>query len=130
MLDTISFLRELSQIDKQTLENFCQLKTLHRWDKLFSQHDEANAVYILVSGKLSVYRWENGSENLLATLQAEDVIGEMGVFGDHKTRNATVIAEEDTDLVTILDFSIRDLAEKYPSISEKIHEMISKRTIK
>jgi CRP-like cAMP-binding protein len=130
MLDTISFLKELSESDKQTLENFCQLKNIPKGEKLFSEGDDANALYILISGELSVYRLEGDNQRLLATLRAEDVIGEMGVFGDDKVRNATVIAQEDTTLVTILDFSIQDLAKKYPIVSEKIQKMISERTIK
>lgn len=130
ILDTVSFLKELSESDKQTLENFCQLKNIQKWEKLFSEGEEANALYILVSGKLSVYRFGNDTQKLLATLRAEDVIGEMWVFWDEKLRNATVIAEEDTTLVIILDFSIQDLAKKYPSISKKIQKMIWERTIR
>jgi hypothetical protein len=42
---------------------------------------------------------------------------------------ATAIALEDTQMVTILSFSIRDLSKKYPLLLDKIKDIINNRII-
>lgn len=130
LLDTLSFFSELSQSDRDALENFCQARTLAVWENLFSEGEDANAVYILSSGRLRVFRWSAEFQDTIAILQAEDILGEMGVFSEDKKRNASVVAVEESEVIIILDFSIRQLTEKYPEIYEKISQIINERSLK
>jgi len=80
ILDTVNFLQELSQQDRMTLENFCQIKSLEKGEELFHEGDDANAVYLLVSGRLSVYRLFGDYQEYITSLIPEDMVGEMAVF--------------------------------------------------
>lgn len=130
IFDTLSFFWMLKNEDKNILENFCQVRSLEAWEILFSEGEDANAVYILISWKLRVFRWSEEFQDTIAILQAEDIIGEMWVFSEEKKRNASVIALEAAEVITILDFSIRELTQKYPQIYQKIFEIIDTRALK
>jgi CRP-like cAMP-binding protein len=53
----------------------------------------------------------------------------MALFGKNKRRMATAIAKRDSILITILDFSIKELTHKYPDLLSKIQDIIEERTI-
>ena len=49
ILHWIKLLSDLSENDKDNLSLFCQEKSLKKWEILFKEGDEANAMYILKS---------------------------------------------------------------------------------
>gem|GEM_PF-1048983 len=54
----------------------------------------------------------------------------MALFqSSNNTRMATAIAEEDSKLVVILNFSIDELKKKYPEVIEKIKQIIEYRNM-
>jgi len=51
----------------------------------------------------------------------------MALFLDKRKRTASIIALEDSKLLTILDFSIKQLVQKNPELLDKIKDIIDKR---
>jgi CRP/FNR family cyclic AMP-dependent transcriptional regulator len=63
--------------------------------------DPADALYIVISGRLKVIMSDNeGREIILAILHQGEVFGEMGLI-DQAPRSATVVAMESCELLTI-----------------------------
>jgi CRP/FNR family cyclic AMP-dependent transcriptional regulator len=63
--------------------------------------DPADALYIVISGRLKVMMSDNeGREIILAILHQGEVFGEMGLI-DQAPRSATVVAMESCELLTI-----------------------------
>ncbi len=127
-LDSVQFFKTLSSGDRQHLSYFCQKKTLQKWEELFHQWDEPNAFYVVISGSFAVEKEKDGIIQELWPVQAGDILWEMSLFGKEHARNATIVAKEDSELITILDFSIKELTNKNPDILEKIQKIIKQRS--
>ncbi|MDD3646657.1 MAG: cyclic nucleotide-binding domain-containing protein [Candidatus Gracilibacteria bacterium] len=126
-LDSVDMLSSLSQQEKENLALFCQEKYLSAGDQLFLEGDEANAMYFLAEGKIEIYKERAGEEIILGEIKAEEILGEMAVFGGEGVRMASARAIKDTKLITMLSFSIKEIAFKHPDLMIKIENIIKSR---
>ncbi len=117
-------LSTLSQQDLENLSLFCQKKTVQRGEILFEQWDEANAMYILTVWEFEVYRTHLSEKQFLWEVHAEEVLWEMALFWESWKRMASARALVDSELVVLLDFSIKEMTEKYPELLQKLKEII------
>lgn len=129
ILHWIKLLSDLSENDKDNLSLFCQEKSLKKWEILFKEWDEANAMYILKSWTFEIRKIINWKEVILWNVMAEELLWEMALFWDTNKRMATAISLEDSSLITILSFSIKELANKNPLLLDKIKDIINDRII-
>lgn len=119
-----------SQVPKQDLENlsdFCQLQFLQKGEVLFSQGDTPQGLYIVKSGRLIVEKKINNEKKPIAILTEGDIVGEMAYFWEDTTRNASVYAENESQLIVLLDFSLRELLQKHPQLHAKLQQIILSR---
>ena len=128
-LHDLRLLENLSDSEKEELSMFCQEKKLMQWETLFDEWDEGNALYILKSGAVSISKFIDGSSVELWVVNAEEVLWEMSLFWDHSTRMGKAVAVEDTVLVTILNFSIKEMTSRHPELLDKIQSIIEERKI-
>lgn len=128
ILDTVPFFETLSSEDKTHLSYFCQEKIMQEWEELFRQWDEPTAFYVVMSGEFWVYKETDGVIQELGPIQAGDILWEMALFWENEKRNASIRAKTESRLITILDFSIKELTKKYPDILKKIQDIIQERT--
>ncbi len=127
ILDWIWFFESLSQEDRTHLSYFCQKKHIASWEQLFAQWDDPNAFYIVVSGSFTVLKEESGNTIQLGPVLPGDILWEMALFWENTVRNATVTAAGDSSVITILDFSIKELTKKNPEILERIQKIVESR---
>lgn len=129
-LDNIDLLSSLSQEEKNNMENFCQERKVSKGEIIFNEWDEANAMYILKTWSVSIYKKIDNETALIWKVFAEELLGEMALFMNAWKRMATAIAEEDSVLVVVLSFSISEMTRKYPIIMQKIQHIIEERVLK
>ena len=129
MLDWLEILGALSSEEKDNLSNFCQERYLQKWDVLFKEWDEANAMYILKTWTFEVSREIDWERVVLWIVKAEEMLWEMALFGDTNKRMATATCIKDSILITILSFSIVEMTNKNPELLEKIKWIINDRII-
>ncbi|MDD2907827.1 MAG: cyclic nucleotide-binding domain-containing protein [Candidatus Gracilibacteria bacterium] len=129
ILDGIELLNELDSTDKENLSLFCQYRTLEKGEVIFKEGEEAVAMYILKKGRIEIRKEINRKDVILGNVEAEEVLGEMALFGDDNKRMATAVALVECELITILSFSIKDLTKKYPILYKKIKDIINNRII-
>jgi len=129
ILDSLDILKTLSQIERDNLVIFCQERSIQKWDILFSEWDEWNAMYFLKTWKIDILKNINWEDIRLWQVVAEEVLWEMALFNDtnNNKRMATAIASENSNLVVILDFSMNELKVKHPQVIEKIKQIIEYR---
>lgn len=128
ILDTLDILKTLSQQEKDSLSIFCQERSVQKWDILFSEWDEWNAMYFLTTWKIDILKNINWENVKLWQVVAEEVLWEMALFSNtNNKRMATAIASEDSSLIVILDFSMNELKLKQPQVIEKIKQIIEYR---
>lgn len=113
----------LSYSDGEMLSGFCQKQGLSKGDFLFRQWDEAQAMYLISSGCLAIYK----DGEFLVNLEKGDVVWEMAFLNPDSMRNADVKAAIDSEVITLIDFSIQQMFQKNPELHEKIKRIIESR---
>lgn len=93
---------------------------LSRGETLCRKGDAAEAVYVIVRGRVRVVRdSEDGKAVVLRTLGPGDVAGELGVL-HHGERTATMVVEEDCELLSIGRVPFLALLERHPSVAVQL----------
>jgi CRP/FNR family cyclic AMP-dependent transcriptional regulator len=96
---------DLMPLEKQYLADLAVHRQLGSGDVLFEAGDVGDAMYVVVSGRLSVVV----GDGEVATLEAPDFVGEMALI-DKQPRAAKVVAKEDTVLLAISHANIYSFA--------------------
>lgn len=78
-------------------------------EAIFAQHERADEMYVIRSGKVRIFREQDGTETMLATLKAGDFFGEMGML-EGKPRSASAEAVGATEVTVIGRDQLRGMA--------------------
>ncbi len=70
-------------------------------DTLIGQGDQDTAAYLIKSGWLEVHRTMRDGRVVVSTLQAGEIVGELGLAGLSQTRTANVVALTDGEVEVI-----------------------------
>jgi CRP/FNR family cyclic AMP-dependent transcriptional regulator len=74
-------------------------------DVVFSQGSRGDCMYVIRSGKVRIYRDQDGSETTLATLKPGESFGEIALFDDKpRSASAQCIGETEVLVVTRAEF--------------------------
>ena len=131
ILAWIKLFESLSQLELDNLSIFCQERFLKAWEILFNEWDEAIALYILKNWRLKAYKDRSDWKKILWFIESWEMVWEMAIFDSVnltlKNRMASVVAEDNSVLLVIMNYSIVELSEKYNYIYEKIIKIIQQR---
>lgn len=117
--ETVDALRStvFGKVEEAELQSIAEEATwvgLEAGEMLFPQGMVADALYLLVSGRLSVLvRAEDGTERLMGTVYPGESVGEMAILSDER-RSATVRARRDAVLLRLDQASFRELIPRHP----------------
>ena len=131
MLNGIPLFSWLTESEKSTIALFAQERKINSGTLLFSENDDATAMYIVKEGKLKIYKDRSSWEIPLGFIEPGEMVGEMALFDNTapKKRFASVKAVEDTFVVVIVDYAIVELSRKHPIVYAKIQQVIQDRNI-
>ena len=93
---------------------------------LFEEGQVAHHLYVLVSGKVEIFRKAGSNEYFLAMLGPKECFGEMAILDD-EPRSASVRALEPTTVLKVDRESFRELIHERPQISFAIFKILSQR---
>lgn len=94
--------------------------TLERGDTLYRAGETSDALYILSTGKIRIFRVsEAGKERLLHILHPGDFTGELALFNE-STHESFAEAMENTVICTLRRGALQELMKQYPAIAMKI----------
>ena len=127
---------ELASEDLEKVKQCAIKKSFKKDDVIFSEGDEADTMYFIDSGKLSVVIQKFTQQEAVATLQASDCVGEMAFFNGEK-RSASVIAQTDCVLLEVnrtnfmkLLSEDENLASRFMKINEaRVHDLSVKEVL-
>lgn len=103
------------------------LQTLQGGDILMKQGEIADSMYLLVYGRLLVYR-DDDEVNSIGEIGAGDVVGELALFID-TPRTATVCAIRDSALIKISRPLFESIAHNHPQAAMRILSSCVKRLL-
>ena len=89
---------------------------LERNDTVFSEGDEADELFVVLTGRIAIAkRSTDGRESLVALMEPGDIFGEMPLFDD-EPRSATARALERSELVRVPFQAVRSELEAQPAV--------------
>ena len=97
-------------------------------EALTRQGDEADSLYIIVKGQVSVRVKIDGGEKEVAQLRSGSYFGEMGLMTG-EPRNATVLALSHVDTYHLDKEAFRTLLKSRPELAESVAEVLAKRRV-
>ncbi len=117
-----------------SLDGFARLaaagerRTFTAGDELMRQGGEADTMYVILSGKVSVVREhpDLSSPIVLAFLGPGEIVGEMGLL-DGEPRSATVEAVEDTVTMEVSKQALTQSVLRHPDLYGALVKVLSKR---
>ena len=114
LLRNVPLLSVLSDDELALLARVVARKSYARGSQILGAGDPTDSLYILISGRIKVFMSDlDGKEVILAILEPNEFVGEMGLI-DNSPRSASVVALEPCEIVCIskADFK-RCLAENF-----------------
>ncbi|MGB9378877.1 MAG: Crp/Fnr family transcriptional regulator [Mycobacteriales bacterium] len=100
---------------------------LTRGDVVFSEGEEGDSLYIVMSGKVKLARHApDGRENMLAIMGPSDMFGELSIF-DPGPRTATAIAVTDARLARLSASALHPWTSERPKIAEQLLRVLARR---
>ena len=109
---------ELSDI----LFPFIKQKTFKKDSFVFRKEDPANEVYYIVSGTVKIV-------DIDKTVEAGELIGEMGVFSPFKTRTDSAFCETDVEIGVIAEDQFWNIYYQNPEFGSHLIQLVLKRMV-
>jgi CRP/FNR family cyclic AMP-dependent transcriptional regulator len=101
--------------------------SLRRNQLVFSEGDDANDLYVVVSGRIAIAnRSIDGRESVLALMEEGDLFGDMPLF-DGELRSADARALEPSELVAVAYPPIREILEDRPHLLWEVTGLLARR---
>ena len=126
-LEGVAFLDGLDESDRGELAAASSHRRVAAGEVVFREGDEADGLYLVVSGLVSVYRHdEAGTELQLSTHGAGEMFGELALLEGGR-RSASVRAIEDTRMVVIGREAFLALVTRRPAVALRFLSALSQR---
>ena len=127
IINLIPLLAELSDQNKELLQNALTVKQVRKGTILFVENDPADAVYFLREGKVRLSKSSpEGKEVVLNIRKPGDIFAEVALF--RKTNYpATAEMIEDGEVVMIRNADLERIIHRYPEIGISIVQIMGQR---
>jgi CRP-like cAMP-binding protein len=93
-------------------------------DRLVREGDPLDRIAFLRSGRARVERETQGMRAVVAHLGPGDIFGEMS-FVENTTASASVVVDEDAEVLTLSHESLRSLIESVPGLSTRFYQSLA-----
>ena len=119
-----------SLIKKKDLRRIAKLAKHHSYKKgeiIVREGARDGRLFIIISGEVEVIKGLGaGDEKPLRILRSYNYFGEMALIDDH-VRTASVVAKEETKVLSLYQWNIREEIKKYPAIAIELLQTLGRR---
>ena len=91
--------------------------------KLYREDDEADSAYVVVKGRVVLYREADGERITVGTAGPGAMLGELALIADTK-RLTSASAETDVEIIRLSRKMFRRILEEYPDLAVQLHHRI------
>lgn len=127
LLRRVELFDRFDEDDHQRLADAAELLQLVRGDVVFEEGAEADACFVMVSGRVAISnRSLDGRESMVAMMLPGDLFGEMSLFDD-LGRSAEARALEDCEVLRVSYEVLRNIWEDDPELLWSVVRLLSKR---
>ena len=119
-----------SLVKKRDLKRIAKLANHHSFNKgdvIIREGTRDGRLFIIISGKVEIIKDLYGpNKESLRTFGPDSYFGEMALIDDY-IRTASVVAVEDTEVLTLDQWNIREEIQKYPNIAIELLQTLGRR---
>ena len=119
-----------SLMKKKDLRRIAKLAKHHSYKKgeiIVREGARDGRLFIIISGEVEVIKGLGaGDEKPLRILRTDNYFGEMALIDDH-VRTASVVAKEETEVLSLYQWNIREEIKKYPAIAIELLQTLGRR---
>jgi len=116
----------LEEDERSQLLASSKLLRFGKGERIITQNEEGDSMFILVRGAVSVYVSRSGKSTQVASLHAGDCFGEISLLTG-APRSATVVAQTDCDILEIEKPFVAALLQQRPELSRSLSELLARR---
>ena len=125
-LNNISILSPLDDNEVEMLANASAVRVFAPGEKIVRRGQTGHSMFVIHRGSVFIQIKEDGKPKKIKTLYEGDFFGEMGLFTG-EPRTATVIAEEETEVLEINHLCFKPILESNPELVESFSKLIEER---
>ncbi|MBZ9908888.1 cyclic nucleotide-binding domain-containing protein [Mesorhizobium sp. BR115XR7A] len=92
--------------------------------KLYREDDVADSAYVVVSGRIVLYREQDGERIPISKVGPGTMLSELALIAD-TNRLTSASAEIDSEVIRLSRKMFRRILEEYPELAVKLHQRIS-----
>jgi CRP-like cAMP-binding protein len=92
--------------------------------KLYLEDDEADSAFIVVKGRISLYREQEGERVEITSVGPGAMLGEMALIADTR-RLTSADAATDAEVLRLNRSMFRRILEEYPETAQALHARIT-----
>jgi len=118
---------KLNELDE--LIGHLRMVRVQKGYEIVKQGDPGDAFYLIAAGKVSVWMKKGFMKSKAADLGPDEFFGEMALLSN-EPRNATVVAEEVTELFILQKYDFEKILLKNPVIMEQLKKSFDERAEK
>lgn len=93
--------------------------------KLYREEDEADSAYVVVSGRISLYRDIDGTRAEVGSAGPGAMLGELALIADTR-RLTSAAAQVDSEIIRLNRKMFHRILEEYPEVAARLHQHILK----
>ncbi|GAA2827200.1 cyclic nucleotide-binding protein [Aminobacter aminovorans] len=91
--------------------------------KLYREDDEADSAYVVISGRIALYREVDGLRTEVGTAGPGSMLGELALIADTR-RLTSAAAAIDSEIIRLNRKMFHRILEEYPELAERLHQHI------
>lgn len=128
-LPSIPLFQGLSAEQKDRLSSLAIHRTVQRGQQIFFEGDKADGFYILLSGRIKIFKLSpEGKEQILHLMAPGDPFGEVPMFADGYFP-ANALAMEDAEILFYSREKLTEMIGQYPALAMNMLASLSQRLI-
>ncbi|MER8545114.1 MULTISPECIES: cyclic nucleotide-binding domain-containing protein [unclassified Mesorhizobium] len=123
ILSTVRLFEGFTQEQLRLLAFGAETTMLKADHKLYREDDEADSAYIVVSGRIVLYREHDGERIPIGTVGPGTMLSELALIAD-TNRLTSASAEIDSEVLRLSRKMFRRILEEYPELAVHLHQRI------
>ncbi len=127
-LNGVPIFTPLTESETERLAGAAKTRIYAPGERIVRMGQEGHSMFVIVRGNVRVEITEGGKQKIVNTLGENDFFGEMSLLTGQQ-RTATVVADEETEVLAIDKKALKPILEKNPQLVEMISEIIEERKI-
>lgn len=126
ILNKTYFFESLKMHELDELISHMRMSNFKKGSEIIKQGDPGNAFYLIATGRVSVWVKKGFSKSKVAELFPDQFFGEMALISNDP-RNATIVAEENSDLFILYRDDFNKILMKNPAVASELRKVFYER---